>query len=339
MGTVEKDVKRVVSKTAAQLEAGGIILDQFGLASDTKQVIARDSSGYYRSMCISKPNTISAINTFSAAQTFNNDVNINFGTTTRASVLFDSANGDFKISCAGLAGIVLSPGGSFSLILAGTRTGTAVRPDIEMFKGATNETTLKLTGKSNTYTHTLSIKPNSSTDVAGESVISGTGSIHFSAAHIRVDANKAFKTSIGSIYDDGSTLYMLHTTAAGQIIIGNQGGPTTATTVIKPGGVAVMSIAHSGTSATGGTITLIDGAVFSLGTSFGASFGSNSSQKAGFNGYATAHSSPTGVTTGFTAGSGTAVNDDSTFDGNTGSEVYTLGDLIFALKQKGVIKT
>lgn len=45
----------------------------------------------------------------------------------------------------------------------------------------------------------------------------------------------------------------------------------------------------------------------------------------------------TGTTTGFTAGVGTGVNDDSTFTGNTGSTAYTIGDLVNILKTIGLI--
>lgn len=61
--------------------------------------------------------------------------------------------------------------------------------------------------------------------------------------------------------------------------------------------------------------------------------------KIGFYGLATpvAQHSTTGTTTGFTAGSGTAAKDDSTFTGNTGSTAYTIGDIVKALKTCGLI--
>ncbi|MCK5633304.1 hypothetical protein KAH94_06110, partial [bacterium] len=45
--------------------------------------------------------------------------------------------------------------------------------------------------------------------------------------------------------------------------------------------------------------------------------------------------SGTGETTGFTAGAGTGVNDDSTFTGNLGSKAYRINDIVKALKQAG----
>jgi len=45
----------------------------------------------------------------------------------------------------------------------------------------------------------------------------------------------------------------------------------------------------------------------------------------------------TGETTGFTAGSGTAVNDDSTFTGNVGATAYRISDIVKALKNYGLL--
>ncbi len=45
----------------------------------------------------------------------------------------------------------------------------------------------------------------------------------------------------------------------------------------------------------------------------------------------------TGTSTGFTAGSGTAVKDDSTFTGGSGSTAYRLSDIVLALKQLGLL--
>lgn len=47
--------------------------------------------------------------------------------------------------------------------------------------------------------------------------------------------------------------------------------------------------------------------------------------------------STTGTTTGFTSGSGTNMNNDSTSTGGTGSAAYTFGDVVLALKQLGAL--
>ncbi len=47
--------------------------------------------------------------------------------------------------------------------------------------------------------------------------------------------------------------------------------------------------------------------------------------------------SGTGETTGFVAGVGTGVNDDSTFTGNVGTKAYRISDMVKALKNLGAM--
>lgn len=50
-----------------------------------------------------------------------------------------------------------------------------------------------------------------------------------------------------------------------------------------------------------------------------------------------AQKSVAGIVAGFTAGAGTAVKHDSTFTGNNGTTAYTIGDVVDALKQYGLL--
>jgi hypothetical protein len=64
----------------------------------------------------------------------------------------------------------------------------------------------------------------------------------------------------------------------------------------------------------------------------------STAEKLGFFGTTpVAQPSTTGETAGFTAGAGTAVNDQSTFTGNVGTKAYRLSDIVKALKQLGLI--
>ncbi len=75
-----------------------------------------------------------------------------------------------------------------------------------------------------------------------------------------------------------------------------------------------------------------------IGTSTGTKIGTATNQKIGFfNATPVIQQSGTGETTGFTASSGTAVNDDSTFTGNVGSTAYRINDVVKALKNLGIL--
>lgn len=83
-----------------------------------------------------------------------------------------------------------------------------------------------------------------------------------------------------------------------------------------------------------GPATTVD----SLDVTASASIGNAATDTVGFYG-ATAVVQPatTGTTTGFTAGAGTAARADSTYTGNTGSAAYTVGDIVKALKDLGLL--
>jgi len=85
-------------------------------------------------------------------------------------------------------------------------------------------------------------------------------------------------------------------------------------------------------------VTLANGVDLVFNTSTGSKIGSSSTQKLAFwNATPIVQPSSTGETTGFTAGSGTAVNDDSTFTGNVGATAYRISDIVKHLKNAGLI--
>lgn len=71
----------------------------------------------------------------------------------------------------------------------------------------------------------------------------------------------------------------------------------------------------------------------------GSEVGQSATDKVGFFGATpVAQQATTGTTTGFTAGSGTAAKDDSTFTGDSGTAAYTVGDIVLALKNLGILE-
>lgn len=89
-------------------------------------------------------------------------------------------------------------------------------------------------------------------------------------------------------------------------------------------------------AATIGTLTVTTSIISN--TSGGVKIGTATNQKLGFyNKAPVAQQATTGTTTGFTAGAGTAVLSDSTFTGNSGTKAYTVGDIVLALKNLGLL--
>lgn len=90
------------------------------------------------------------------------------------------------------------------------------------------------------------------------------------------------------------------------------------------------------TTATVDTLTIGTSVVSN--TSGGIKIGTATNQKLGFfNKAPVAQQATTGTTTGFTAGAGTASKSDSTYTGNTGTAAYTVGDIVLALKNLGLL--
>ena len=86
------------------------------------------------------------------------------------------------------------------------------------------------------------------------------------------------------------------------------------------------------------SLTMADAANIILNTTTGTKIGTATGQKLAFyNSTPVIQPAGTGVTSGFTAGVGTAAKDDSTFTGGTGSAAYTIGDIVKALKDLGLL--
>lgn len=138
------------------------------------------------------------------------------------------------------------------------------------------------------------------------------------------------------------------TTAADQLVY-SSGVDTFTTTTFTAAGRALVDDATAaaqrttlglGTADTPtfGGLTIADAGNIVLNATTGTKIGTATGQKLGFyNATPVIQQAGTGETTGFVAGSGTAVNDDSTFTGNVGSTAYRISDIVKALKNLGLL--
>lgn len=138
-------------------------------------------------------------------------------------------------------------------------------------------------------------------------------------------------SDVGGHYSSSSAESVLQEIGATGIV--SAVGPATGT------GAPVLATSPTVDAMTATTsITMDDAANVVLDTTTGTKIGTATSQKLGFfNATPVVQQNGTGETTGFTAGSGTGVNDDSTFTGNVGSTAYRINDIVKALKNLGIL--
>lgn len=116
-------------------------------------------------------------------------------------------------------------------------------------------------------------------------------------------------------------------------------GASTANFLLNKGAQSVAGA----TTFTGGLVVTTTNATITdvnvvLGTATGTKFGTATSQKLAFyNSTPVVQQATTGTSTGFTAGGGTTATSTSTFTGNSGSAAYTVGDIVLALKNLGLM--
>jgi len=88
-------------------------------------------------------------------------------------------------------------------------------------------------------------------------------------------------------------------------------------------------------------LQILDGRDIQLATGTGTKIGTSTTEKLAFhNATPVVQHVPTGVTAGFTdSGSGTLMTEQDTVTGNVGSSIWNIGDIVAALKLKGIIQS
>lgn len=144
----------------------------------------------------------------------------------------------------------------------------------------------------------------------------------------------------GPVYSENGFIGATSNTGVDLTLTGTLTAPSIAGATFKAAdGTSAATVANStGVVTIVAGLTMTDAKNIVVGSTTGTKIGTATTQKIGFfNATPVVQPATTGTTTGFTAGSGTAAKDDSTFTGNTGSAAYTVGDIVKALKNLGLL--
>ena len=174
--------------------------------------------------------------------------------------------------------------------------------------------------------------------------VTGTGGLYVTSG----DTNKQLSLTsslvqFGNYADDGVIQGHTRSVDEARRALYIKGGPqhASATTNLVGGHVYVqggLGASASAGNAHGGNIYLRGGQGYGTGHHGYLYLGdSNTGGISFFNATPVAQQSGTGETTGFTAGAGTNVTDQSTFTGNVGSTAYRISDVVKALKNYGLL--
>lgn len=121
--------------------------------------------------------------------------------------------------------------------------------------------------------------------------------------------------------------------------LGVTGVATLASAVVTGAATVGTTLGVTGVTTLTGGASIPNSANVALATGAGTKIGTAAAQKLGlWNATPVIQPATTGTTTGFTVvGASAAVAPESTFTGNSGSKAYTIGDIVLALKQAGIM--